>query len=149
LPSVGISGLWFDEQGMIYVNTTTAGPDSIRYSKQINVGDQTLTQIIKVDSKTGKTLWSREGAKHIAYMWKKYIYTTDSFAGDDPDEEGMGTISGVSFPPFLRIRRIDTGSGRVVWEHVQKRCPLDLHFHENTIQLMFKNEVQQLKTWAL
>jgi outer membrane protein assembly factor BamB len=145
LPSVGISGLWFDAQGMIYVNTTTASPEKIRYSKQVDLNNQILTQILKVDPKTGKTLWSREGAKHIAYMWKQYLYTTDSFEGDDPDGEGMGTISGVSFPAFLRIRRIDAGSGRIVWEHVQPRCPLDMHFHENTIQLMFRKEVQHLK----
>ena len=145
LPSVGISGLWFDEKGMIYVNTTTAGPESIRYSKQIDLSNQTLTQIIKVDPKTGKTLWNRDGAKHIAYMWKKYIYTTDSFEGDDPDGTGMGTISGIERAPYLRIRRIDAGTGQIVWEHVQKRCPLDMHFHENTIQLMFRKEVQHLK----
>lgn len=143
LPSVGISGLWFDEKGAIYVNTTTAGPDSIRYSKQIDLNSQTLTQIIKVDPKTGKTLWSREGAKHITYMWKNMIYTTDRFVGDDPD--GEGTISGVAFPPFVRIRRIDPGSGRIVWEHVQKRCPIAMHFHENTIQLLFRKELQHLK----
>jgi hypothetical protein len=143
LPSVGVSGLWFDEKGAIYVNTTTAGPDSIRYSKQIDLSSQTLSQIIKVDPKTGKTLWTREGAKHISYMWKNMIYTTDSFVGDDPD--GEGTISGVAFPPFLRIRRIDPGSGRIVWEHVQKRCPIAMHFHENTIQLLFRKEVQHLK----
>jgi hypothetical protein len=149
LPSVGISGLWFDQKGAIYVNTTTAGPDSIRYSKQIDLGKQTLSQIIKVDPKTGKTIWSREGAKHIAYMWKNNIYTTDASPGSDPDGEGLGTISGVVEPAFVRIRRIDAGNGSVVWEHTEKRCPLDMHFHENTIQLMFRKEVQQLKIWTL
>lgn len=144
LPSVGISGLWFDEKGMIYVNTTTAGPDSIRYSKQIDLNDQMLTQILKVDPKSGKTLWSRIGAKHIAYMWKQHIYTTDSFGGVGEDD-ALGSTAGISFPPFVRIRRIDAGNGSIVWEHVQKRCPLDMHFHENTIQLMFRNEVQHLK----
>lgn len=147
LPSVGITGLWFDEKGMIYVNTTTAGPESIRYSKQINLNNQILTQILKVDPKTGKTLWHREGAKHISYMWKDYIITTDSFVGDDP--EGEGTISGVAFPPFLRIRRISASNGQIVWEHVQKRCPIAMHFHENTIQLMFRKEVQFLKFMVL
>src|SRR6185295_11302488 len=37
LPSVGTAGLFFDEQGGIYVNTTTAGLDSVRYSMQIDV----------------------------------------------------------------------------------------------------------------
>ena len=57
----------------------------------------------------------------------------------------MGTISGIERAPYLRIRRIDAGTGQIVWEHVQKRCPLDMHFHENTIQLMFRKEVQHLK----
>ena len=59
---------------MIYVNTTTAGPEASATQKQIDLSNQTLSQIIKVDPKTGKTLWTRAGAKHIAYMWKKYIY---------------------------------------------------------------------------
>jgi hypothetical protein len=149
LPSVGISGLRFDDKGMIYLNTTTAGPESIRYSKQVDLSNQTLSQILKVDPKTGKTLWSREGAKHIGYMWKQYIYTTDSFPGDDPDGEGFGMPTGLERGAFLRIRRIDAGSGRILWEHVQKRCPLDMHFHENTIQLLFRKEVQHLKFFAL
>jgi hypothetical protein len=144
LPSVGIAGLWFDEKGMIYVNTTTASPDSIRYSKQIDLNDMTMSQIIKVDPKTGKTLWTREGAQHICYMWKKYIYTCDTSGGMGPDDE-LGAMAGVDFPAFVRIRRIDAGSGRVLWTHVQKRFPLSVSFHENTIQLMFKNEVQHLK----
>src|SRR5207302_1049268 len=37
LPSVGITGLFFDDQEMMYVNTTTADPESIRYSRQIDV----------------------------------------------------------------------------------------------------------------
>jgi hypothetical protein len=100
-----------------------------------------------VDPKTGKTLWTREGAKHISYLWKNMIYTTDSFAGEDSD--GSGAVPSVASPPFLRLRRIDPSSGRVVWEHVQKRCPIDLKFHENTIQLLFRDEVQQLKMWTL
>lgn len=149
LPSAGISGLWFDDKGMLYVNTTTAGGDSVRYSKQVNIHDKAMSLILKVDPKTGKTLWDCQAAKHIAYMWKKYIYTTDQFEGDDPEGEGMGSVTGIVMKPFLRIRRIDASNGRIVWEHVQDRCPLDLHFHENTIQLMFRKEVQHLKILTL
>lgn len=145
LPSVGISGLWFDDRGMLYVNTTTASPDSIRYSRQIDISNQALSEILKVDPKTGKTLWSCTGAKHICYLWKQYLFTTDSNPGPDPEGDGLGMTTGLETPAFLRIRRIDAGSGRILWEHVQKRCPLDIQFHENTIQLLFKNEVQELK----
>src|SRR5258708_5203046 len=30
LPSVGITGLFFDDQGMMYVNSTTGSPESIK-----------------------------------------------------------------------------------------------------------------------
>ena len=33
LPSVGIVGLFFDDKGMMYVNSTTASPENIKYSK--------------------------------------------------------------------------------------------------------------------
>ncbi len=149
LPSVGIAGLWFDDKGMLYVNTTTAGGDSIRYSKEVNLDNQAMTLILKVNPKTGKTLWDCVAAKHITYMWKKYIYTTDQFEGEDPEDGGMASITGMAVKPFLRIRRIDASNGRVVWVHVQERCPLDLHFHENSIQIMFKKEVQHLKILML
>ena len=149
LPSVGIAGLWFDDKGMLYVNTTTAGGDSIRYSKEVNLHDQPMTLILKVNPKTGKTLWDCQAAKHITYMWKKYIYTTDQFEGEDPEDGGMASITGMAVKPFLRIRRIDASNGRVVWTHVEERCPLDLHFHENSIQIMFKKEVQHLKILML
>lgn len=149
LPSAGISGLWFDDKGMLYINTTTAGGDSIRYSKQLSLDNQSVSLVLKVDPKTGKTLWNCQGAKHISYIWKKYIYTTEQFEGDDPDGEGLGSVTGIVTKPFLRIRRIDASNGRVVWEHMQERCPLDLHFHENTIQIMFRKEVQRLKIMTL
>jgi hypothetical protein len=149
LPSVGISGLWFDDQGMLYVNTTTAGPESLRYSKQIDLTRQTVAQILKVDPKSGKTLWKREGAKHIAYVWKQYLYTTDSYREGEADGEGRGLQFGAERPAYVRIRRVDAGSGRILWEHAQKRCPLDIQFHENTMLLLFNREVQELKFLAL
>jgi hypothetical protein len=145
---VGIAGLWFDDKGMLYVNTTTAGGDSIRYAKEVNLNNQIMTLILKVDPKTGKTLWDCQAAKHIAYMWKKYIYTTDQFEGADPDDT-IAAFSSSGPAPFLRIRRIDASTGRVVWEHREERCPLDLHFHENSIQIMYKKEVQHLKILML
>src|SRR6185503_1228919 len=32
LPSVGTTGLFFDDKGFIYMNTSTATPDNIKYS---------------------------------------------------------------------------------------------------------------------
>ena len=37
LPSVGVVGLFFDDQDNVYVNTTTGNPDDIKYSRQIDI----------------------------------------------------------------------------------------------------------------
>ena len=65
LPSVGIAGLFFDEKGMLYVNTTTASLDSIKYSRQIDVTQKTGSIILKVDPASGKTLWSAAPGGYI------------------------------------------------------------------------------------
>jgi hypothetical protein len=36
-----------------------------------------------------------------------------------------------------------------MWEHVQKRAPLEVQFDQNTIRLVFKREVQVLRFVAL
>ena len=38
-----------------------------------------------------------------------------------------------------------TGSGRVLWEQDQDRAPLDVRFKDNSIELVFKKEVQVLR----
>jgi hypothetical protein len=53
LNSVGISRIQADERGKLYINTTTAGPESIKYSEQINIHDKIHPVILKVDPETG------------------------------------------------------------------------------------------------
>ena len=60
LPSVGIVGLFFDDKGMMYVNSTTASPENIKYSRQIDINQKTDAVFLKVDPKTGRILWSVE-----------------------------------------------------------------------------------------
>ena len=57
LPSVGIAGLFFDDKGMLYVNSTTASPENIKYSRQIDISQKTDAVFLKVDPKTGRILW--------------------------------------------------------------------------------------------
>ena len=44
-------------KGMLYVSTTTGSPEDIQYSEQIKMGDAAAPIILKVDPKSGKTLW--------------------------------------------------------------------------------------------
>ena len=63
---------------------------------------------------------------------------------DDAEPTGLG-IPGAYTPPHIRLRRLSASSGEVKWEHYQKRAPLNVDIRDNTIQLVFKKEVQVLK----
>ena len=54
VPSVGVVGLFFDDKEMLYVNSTTASPESLKYSRQIDVSANVNQVTLKVDAKDGK-----------------------------------------------------------------------------------------------
>ena len=152
LPSVGISGLHFDDKGFIYVNTTDAGPDSIKYSRQIDITSHVGDVVMKVDPKTGKTLWRAKPGGTVAYVSGPYIYTTQWYSPMDDDDEDSSpytVTTGFETPPYLRIRRINPKNGKEMWEHFQQRAPLDVQFDGNKIRLVFKKEVEVLKFMSM
>jgi outer membrane protein assembly factor BamB len=144
LPSVGVVGLFFDDKGMLYVNTTTADPENIRYSRQIDITQKIEANLLKIDPQTGRTLWSVKPGGFISYLSGKFIYTVQSY--DPGDEEASPT--GIQLPAYLKIRRISPADGRVLWDHEQDRAPLDVRFRDNSIELVFKKEVQILKFFS-
>lgn len=141
LPSVGVLGLFFDDKGMLYVNTTTADPENIKYSKQIDITQKIEASLLKIDPQTGKTLWSVKPGGAISYLSGKFIYTVQAF---DPGDMA-NSPAGVTLPPYLKIRRISAKDGRQLWDYEEDRAPLDVQFQNNTIALVFKKEVEVLK----
>jgi len=144
LPSVGVVGLFFDDQGMLYVNTTTADPENIKYSRQIDITQKIDAILLKIDPQTGRTLWSIKPGGFISYLSGKFIYTVQFY---DPGDED-GSAAGIQLPAYLRLRRISPADGRVLWEQDQDRAPLDVRFKDNSIELVFKKEVQVLKYFS-
>ncbi len=151
LPSIGISGMFFDDEGHIYLNTTTASPDKIRYSRQINVMDNTAAIVLKLDSKDGKEIWKHSMGGQIAYLSGKYIYTLSYIPPLDDDEEWDENLAvlGLQEKPFIRIRRINPRNGRVLWDYYEPRGALDVQIHNNTFQIVLKKEVEVLKFHSL
>jgi outer membrane protein assembly factor BamB len=146
LPSVGITGLFFDDAGMLYVNTTTASHESLKYSRQIDVSQKTSGSVIKVDPQTGKTLWVTQTAGMISYLSGKFIYSVQSYRPLDEDDDNPYTVeTGFETKPYLQIRRINPRNGHQMWEHFEQRAPLDVRFDKNSIQVVFKKEVEVLK----
>ena len=146
VPSVGVVGLFFDDAGSVYVNTTSGNPDDVKYSRQIDINKQTDDVLMKLDSKSGKTLWSIKPGGFISYLQGKYIYTVQTFDPNPEDEEQMSDMA-ITKPAYFRIARVNPKDGRILWEYydAKDRCPFNVRFNANTIELVFKREVQVLK----
>jgi outer membrane protein assembly factor BamB len=144
LPSVGITGLFFDDQGMIYVNTTTAGPDAIKYSNQIDITRKASAVVIKVDPRTGKGLWTAQVGGLVNYASGPFIYTVQAYQADDADS-GPSMDAVLGHESFVSIKRLNPKNGHVMWEHSEPRAPLDVQFDRNTIRLVFRKEVEVLR----
>lgn len=149
LGSVGVVGLFFDDRGMLYINTTTGNPNDLKYSRQIDVTKKTQAVLVKVDPATGRTVWTSRPRGFVVYLSGKFIYTFYAFdPGDEEDQANDGT-AGLVNPAFLCITRIDPKSGRALWEHTENRAPIDTRFDGNTIRLLFRKEVEVLRYWTL
>ena len=141
LPTVGIAGLFFDDHDAIYVNTTSASHDSLKYSRQIDLSEKLSAIILKLDSRNGKILWSAQSKGMVNYVSGKIVLTTQSSI---PVEED-GPETGLEKTPSMHLRRLNPANGREVWDFFQERVPLDIAFDPNTIRLVFKKEVQVLR----
>jgi len=143
LPGVGTSGLLFDERGMIYLNTTDAAQEKVKYSQQIDIENKTRALILKVDPQSGKILWRARNVGWLARATGKFLYAVEWAAGEDgarPDPNRMAA--------HVRIHRLDPGDGEVKWEYYQAREPLAFDFERNTIQVVFKKEMQIIKFFS-
>jgi hypothetical protein len=147
LPSVGVQGVLFDGEGMMYVNTTTGSPDQLKFSRQIDVSRQTAAETIKLDPVDGRIIWREHLGGYISYIAGKFIYTLSFY--QPADEEERGPRTGFEMNAYLRIKRINPRTGMELWEHFQQRAPLSVDFDGNRIGLVFRKEVQVLKFLSL
>jgi len=148
-PTVGVTKLIFDDKGMLYVDGTAGSVDSIRYSQQVDVSEKNYPVIMKIDSKTGKTLWRSQQNGRLSHVFGKLVYTIEWHGGDEDEEPSSYGLPGLNTPPHIRIRRLSASDGRPKWEYYQKRAPINVDIQKNMIQLVFKKEMQVLKFIAL
>src|SRR5581483_1541024 len=117
LPSVGIAGLFFDDHDMIYVNTTSASHETLKYSRQIDLSQKVSAVILKLDSRDGKILWSTPSRGLINYVSGRFILSAQSTIPDQDDD----TESDEQKIPWMRIRRLNPSDGRT--GRVKPRLP--------------------------
>ena len=144
LPSIGISRVQFDKDGMLYVDSTAASPEDIQYSEQIKF-ESTPPVILKVDPTSGKILWQVQNLGQQTFLTGKYLYTASAQQG------GNGMVLGLAEavnaprpegPEHYHIYRLDPASGEVLSTFFRKDAPDDEIFQKNWFVLRFGNDVQ-------
>ena len=151
IPSVGVVGLFFDDQDNVYVNTTTGNPDDVKYSRQIDISRKTEAVVAKIDAKTGKTLWSVKPGGFVSYVSGKFIYAIDSYDPNPTDQDVVNDMTAsLQRPAYAHISRLRPSDGRILWDYYDpNRCPVNWSFDANSIELIFKREVQVLRYLTL
>jgi outer membrane protein assembly factor BamB len=137
LTSVGISRVQFDDQGKLYVNTTTASPDVIDFPKQINIFEKVRPVIMKVDPATGQVLWKISNMTDECILSGEFVYAARSSSG----LYGSGT--------HFNLYRLNPSNGKELWNYYQERWPRNTGYHGNHFMLQWKDEVQVLKFLTL
>jgi len=148
VPTIGIVGLFFDDLGSVYVNSTTADLDSIRFARQIDINKKTTASVLRVDLKTGKPLWTVQPGGFVSHVDGKYVFCFASHqAPDDQDPDSLTTV--FVDKSAMDIRRLDPKTGKTVWDYPEARAPLSIRFKGNVIELVFRKEVKVLKFLTL
>ncbi len=142
LTSVGISQVQLDETKNLYVTSTTASPDTIQFSQQVNLSAKAAPVMLKVEAATGKVLWRNEGLGDKCYVSGRFVYI--SRAAENP-LTGMGDEPIVYFDLY----RLSPSDGHAIWNYSQSRLPVQIETQGNEILLHFRGELQVLKFLSL
>ena len=143
LPSVWISRLNFDNKGAVYVETTTAAPEDIEYSQSVAIAQRVKPLLLKVDAKSGKTVWKTEQTGQDCFVAGNYLYVTKVNSGGlDLSSKGGSLQDGAM---HFRIFRLNPSNGKVVWEYYHKGAPREVDFQDKQILLRYDSELQMLK----
>ncbi len=144
LNSIGINNVQADERGRIYVNSTTAGPDKIRHSLQVNLRDKIYPLMLQVDPKTGKVLWRKESLGDECLLSGKFVYCTrhSTTIAALRLEEGPDT--------HFNLNLLSPSSGDAIWNFRRtNRSLLKAQVQKNWILLQFADEVLVMKFFSL
>jgi len=148
VPSIGIVGLFFDDLGSVYVNSTTADLDTVRFSRQIDIDKKITASVLRVDCKTGKKYWEVQPGGFLSHVDGKYVFCFASHQAPDLDPDSLTTLPGM-LDSAMAIRRLDPKTGKELFYYTETRAPLSVRFKDNIIELVFRKEVKVLKFLTL
>jgi outer membrane protein assembly factor BamB len=142
--SVGITKVQEDRRGGLIVNSTTAGPETIKYSQQLNVHDHVHALMLKLAPSSGKIIWQQESLGDSCIFSGKFLYATkisQAYAALR-FEQGPDTA--------YMLRLLNPSSGGQIWEKkFVNHTPYKTEIKDNWILLQFDDEVRVLKFFSL
>lgn len=148
--TVGITGMCADQKGNIYVCSTTAGPDKIKYSDDISLSEQIHPVILKMDPATGTVLWQTTRTGQQLFVSGKYLYATrGQVSRMDMMSAMMNRDDDVVAPTHHRLHRIDPGNGKEEWEYYRAQAPSFVAPRGNRILLQYPKEIEVVKFFSL
>jgi outer membrane protein assembly factor BamB len=146
--SVGISSVMADSNGKLYISTTTAGPDQIKYSEEISITGKIHPSIVKLDAATGASIWQKDNLAQRAIVSGKYLYATDSRVSGI-DRFSAATSGGDDEAPVhSRVYRLDPGNGKDLWEYYRPKPPQIVEPRQNRILMQYANEIRMIKYFS-
>jgi hypothetical protein len=144
LTSFGATAIQFDDQGMLYLDTTAAGPEDIQYSDTITFA-KIPPVLLKVDPAGGKILWKAAQRGQRGLISGKFLYaeSVDQGGGGMAGAlaDALNTQPGEAAVNF-HLYRLDPATGETIWDLYDHRRPDALTVRDNHILLLFGNDLE-------
>jgi hypothetical protein len=150
LTSFGISAIQFDDQGALYVDATTAGPDDIKYADTISF-EKIPSVLLKVNAADGRILWKAEQRGERARLSGKFLYS------ESIQQRGLGLAAALGDalnqprgegPVYFRLYRLDPATGEAFWSLYREDRPRNVAIDGNRILLRFGDNLDLFKFFA-
>ena len=115
LNSVGISEIQADQRGKLYIVSTTAGPDAINYSLQINVRNKVHPVILKVGGHRQGPVAAGIGLAIHCILSGKFLYATRISQSQSLAQIGGGADTNYN------LYLLNPSTGSEIWNYYQGR----------------------------
>jgi hypothetical protein len=142
--TVGTSHMLYDSRLGFYINSTTAGPETIQYSQQVNLRQKIHTTMIRLDPATGKSLWSQEAQGDKVFTSGKFVYAERVNYVTVQLELENGP------QPHFYTTLVNTRDGEPIWTyHRSLQTGAKMEVQNNWIMLQFRDKLVLLKFFSL
>ncbi|HTH48515.1 MAG TPA: PQQ-binding-like beta-propeller repeat protein [Candidatus Limnocylindria bacterium] len=127
----------------VYVATSSAGPEAIKFNQGVHFSDRTFPIILKVEAATGKVLWSLDRMADHVVMAGKFLYVARSAVS--LAESLSSSMNQRDADVTFILRRLDPATGKPEWTWMQGGAPNEWSARNNALLVRRRHELKVLK----